>query len=295
MMKILILLHILICFLLWLMMRFGIIKVKGYMMPFMLFIPIFGPLCLVSLQISQMFHRGKLKIPTLEKLRINEEIYKRMIVEGRGEAPQMIPLEEALIINAPSDRRRLVMAMLSEDPAAYMPLLQKARMNEDSEVAHYAATAMAQISKEEDEKLLKASERYAQNPEDERAMKEYTRCLGEYLEHDTAQGRAAELKRRQYIQLLKKQLSDPPELCELNRLASAQLDSGDFDGAKQSIDRMLSHAPSREEAWLLLLRLYGQKKDGEGIRKTLKDMEETQVYLSAQAKEAVEFWKGSQA
>ena len=64
-----------------------------------------------------------------------------------------MPLEEALIVNDPAYRRRLMLSMLTEEPDAYLAQLQAAKLNDDVEVAHYAATAVAQISKESDLKL----------------------------------------------------------------------------------------------------------------------------------------------
>ena len=283
--------HLLVCFVLWLLIRLGILRVKGYLTPFMVMVPLFGPACVMMLHLDGM-NRHRRKASTLEKLRMNEEIYKRMIVEGREDAPQVIPLEEALLINDPSDRRRLVMTMLNEEPTAYLPLLKKARMDEDAEVAHYAATAMAQVAKEEDDKLVGLAQRYAAMPNNKRVIREYANHLGAYLDQGLAQGQAAAIRRAQYIELLKKQMSHPPKPGEMQRLAQALLDAGSLDEARQTIDRLMRAVPQQETPWLLLIRYYAQRKDGAGIRQTLDEMERAQIYISAAASETLAFWKG---
>ena len=45
------------------------------------------------------------------------------------------------------------MDILNDDPSKYIELLEKARMNEDVEVVHYAITAMVELSKDYDSKL----------------------------------------------------------------------------------------------------------------------------------------------
>lgn len=40
-----------------------------------------------------------------------------------------------------------MLSMLTEEPDAYLAQLQSAKLNDDVEVAHYAATAVAQISR----------------------------------------------------------------------------------------------------------------------------------------------------
>ena len=283
--------HLLVCFVLWLLIRLGVLRVKGYLTPFMVMVPLFGPACVMMIHLGSM-NRRRRKTSTLEKLRMNEEIYKRMIVEGREDVPQVIPLEEALLINGPSDRRRLVMTMLNEEPAAYLPLLKKARMDEDAEVVHYAATAMAQVAKEEDDKLVGLAQRYAAMPNNKRVIREYANHLSAYLEQGLAQGQAAAIRRNQYIELLKKQMSHPPKPGEMQRLAQALLDAGSLDEARQTIDQLMRAAPQQEAPWLLLIRYYAQRKDGAGIRQTLDEMERAQIYISAAASETLAFWKG---
>ena len=40
----------------------------------------------------------------------------------------IVPLEEALLINEPELRRQLIMNILNDDPSRYMELLEKARL-----------------------------------------------------------------------------------------------------------------------------------------------------------------------
>lgn len=118
-----------------------------------------------------------------------------------------MPLEEALIVNSAEQRRKLIFSVLNDDPMQYYDLLQQARMNEDSEVVHYAATAMAQISKQADLTLQRHEADYAAKPNDPEVLAAYSRYLGEYLDSGLVQGRAAEIQQRQLIRLLKQQLT----------------------------------------------------------------------------------------
>ena len=102
----------------------------------------------------------------------------------------MIPLEEALIVNDPADRRRLMLSMLTEEPDAYLAQLQAAKLNDDVEVAHYAATAVAQISKESDLKLQQLERAFKTDPSAQN-LNEYCDFLGEYLGSGLAGARRA--------------------------------------------------------------------------------------------------------
>lgn len=65
-------------------------------------------------------------------------------------------------------RRKLILSVLTDDPVQYYDLLEQARLNDDSEVVHYAATAMAQISKQADAALQRHAARFtADQPKEE--------------------------------------------------------------------------------------------------------------------------------
>ena len=94
--------------------------------------------------------RNGLRTDLVEKLRVDDELHRSIRVEDRAGTAATVPLEEALILDTAEQRRKLILSVLTEDPVQYYDLLQQARMNDDSEVVHYAATAMAQISKQAD-------------------------------------------------------------------------------------------------------------------------------------------------
>ena len=146
------LIHALVCLVLWTLMKLGLLPVRGHMLAVMVLVPLWGPLLVVLIARSAVFGVG-LKDATLESLRINDELRRSILVHDRDTDAGVIPLEEALIVNDPADRRRLMLSMLTEEPDAYLVQLQAAKLNDDVEVAHYAATAVAQISKESDLKL----------------------------------------------------------------------------------------------------------------------------------------------
>ena len=147
---VLLLLHLLVCLLLWRMVRKGFLDAQGYFLPFMLLIPFWGPICVLLLTTRNALTDRAVTPPDLEKLRINEELFRSILVENHEARETTVPLEEALIVNSAEQRRKLIFSVLNDDPMQYYDLLQQARMNEDSEVVHYAATAMAQISKQAD-------------------------------------------------------------------------------------------------------------------------------------------------
>ena len=193
-------LHLALCGALWLLARSRALEVEGYFLPVALLVPVWGPLCVVLLHTSHRLTDGQLLDRTLEKLRINEEIYKNILVAENEEKDTVVPLEEALLVNSPAQKRKLILSVLTDDPAGYYDLLQQARMDDDSEVVHYASTALAQISKEADLKLQQQEQRYAAAPGDAKVLEEYCDYLESYLDGGFVQGKAAEIQRHQLEQ-----------------------------------------------------------------------------------------------
>lgn len=200
--------HLAVCGGIWLLARTRVLEVEGYFAPVMLLVPLWGPLCVLLLHTSNRLTGGCLREQTLEKLHINEEIHKSILVADDEGEDTVVPLEEALLVDSPAQKRKLILSVLTDDPAGYYDLLQQARMDNDSEVVHYASTALSQITKEADLKLQKLEQRYAAAPDDAAVLEEYCDYLESYLKDGFVQGRAAEIQSHQLEQLLKKRLED---------------------------------------------------------------------------------------
>lgn len=133
----------------------------------------------------------------MEPFRVDDELHRSIRVENREDAASTVPLEEALLLDSAEQRRKLILSVLMDDPVQYYDLLEQARLNDDSEVVHYAATAMAQISKQAD---------------------------------------AAQLQRQQLERLLKMQLADQPKEEQYGlgcRLAKVQLELAEYAAARK--------------------------------------------------------------
>ncbi len=192
----------------------------------------------------------------MEPFRVDDELHRSIRVENREDAASTVPLEEALLLDSAEQRRKLILSVLTDDPVQYYDLLEQARLNDDSEVVHYAATAMAQISKQAD---------------------------------------TAQLQRQQLERLLKMQMANQPKEEQYGlgcRLAKVQLELAEYAAAEQTLAELTARWPVRETPWLLRLRSAAARKDGAELARWLVEMERAQVYLSAAGRREVDFWKG---
>ena len=239
---VLLFIHALVCLVLWTLMKLGLLPVRGHMLAVMVLVPLWGPLLVVLLSVRSAVFGDGLKDATLETLRINDDMHRSMLVQGREGDGGVVPLEEALIVNDPGDRRRLMLSMLTEDPDAYLAQLQAAKLNDDVEVAHYAATAVAQISKESDLKLQQLERAFKTDPSLHN-LDAYCDFLGTYLGSGLAEGRVAQIQRQQYARLLARRCEreDGPAL--RIRYATALADAGEIDKAEDVASQLVIDAP----------------------------------------------------
>lgn len=112
----LILLHIVCCVLVWLGIKTHLLKVKKYLMALVIFVPFWGTVCVLLLHLQMLTRRDNRIEPGVEKLRVNEEIYKNIFQAVSDTDKKIVPLEEALLINEPRVRRELIMDVLNDDP-----------------------------------------------------------------------------------------------------------------------------------------------------------------------------------
>lgn len=286
---VLLLIHMLVCLVLSTLVKLGMLPVRGHMLPAMVLVPLWGPLLLVLCARGEAFGDA-LEDGTLESLRLNDEIRRGMQVQVREGDAGVVPLEEALIVNDPSDRRRLMLSMLTEDPDAYLAQLQAAKLNDDVEVAHYAATAVAQISKESDLKLQQLERAFKTDPSTEN-LDAYCDYLGEYLASGLAEGRVEQIQRQQYARLLARRCEREDGAALRIRYATALADAGELDEAEAVITQLVAEVPDDQEAWMLCLRLAVMRRDGEAVQQVIDAIDNQHVYLSAENREKLAFWR----
>lgn len=286
-----IILHIICCALIWIGINAHLLKVKRYLILPVIFVPVWGMICVLLLHFQIFFHRDNRREIGIEKMKINEEIYRSIIVPKEESDRNIVPLEEALLIDEAGTRRDLIMNVLNDDPKNYIDMLKQARMNEDVEVVHYAITGMVELSKEYENKLQKMEYRYAKEPENQQLISEYCDFLQEYLSQGLLEGQMELVQRNQYIKLLKQKLKYKEDLHTYVCLTKEQMQLKEYEQALKSLKRMGEKWHRNEEYWILRIRYCVELKQGRELKETLEQIQQEHIYLSAKGKEVLAFWQ----
>lgn len=255
------------------------------------FLPGIGELALLMLHCLTALGWSGRRAGDLEVMRgdtVRESVYhEREDDEGRS----AVPLEDALILGDSTARRSAMMDMLMEDSGGSMPAIRRAKRSEDTEVVHYATTAMTDISRKYDLRLQRASVRYQNHPESDAALDRYIYILGQYLEDGIAEGELLKIQREQYQKLLMERIRRKGARDDYAYLAASLLDSGDMRDADRVIGEMEKKWRRWERTLDLRLRYFYETGQGEEIQKLLARVKQD-TWVPESVMEIIRFWDG---
>ena len=281
--------HLCIVLLIFILMSKNIIRVDSIMLTLVLCIPVWGVLAAVFISIIEYRGKSGQKKKDLEALS-GAGISKESIPTPIGESENIVPLEDALIMDDPSIRRSVMMDVLMQDASSYIPVLNQARMNDDAEVVHYATTAMASLSKEYELKLQDLSSQYAENPMKEGLLDEYIDFLDSYISSGMISGQFLEIQQRTYQQLLTEKANVAQKIEDYAALARSFLETKDYSQADVVLSAMEKNWPENDTCFLLRFRYYYETGSGSNINRMIKMVTEGEGFYSRKVRNVVDFW-----
>ena len=288
----LLVIHLIVCIVIYILMRISVLKCTRMVMPLIVLVPVWGLGCLLVLELRA---RGKQEINEevgIEKLKINDAIHRSIIMDEDPVEDRVVPLEEALLINDPSTRRELMMEIMYGNPDDYVRQLKGARMNDDTEVVHYAVTALTELQKEYDLKFQELDWEMEKNPKNRDILDRYLELLNRYLASGIPEGSERDLKLRTYSNMLEKKLEEEKDNLMLwKRKAEADLQIGEYELANEEIRKILEKWEKNETGYLLLIQYYSAILNRAGIDKTLALLEKKRIHLSPEGRQTVRFWR----
>ena len=282
-------LHILFCLLIFFGMLFGKIKLQKYMLVVALLLPFWGALLVLILHFEWGFSSDSAVDISTDKMELDSRFYKSVSVDEKR-SDRTIPIEDALLINSAREKRSLIMDILNENPRDYVEFLQKAGNDNDTEVVHYAVTAMVEISKENDYTLQMLEAEYAADPMNLDVLSRYCDFLWDCLTQNLMQGQVEVVNRILFSKLINEKLELEASLEGYCRLVKNELVRKDLDSAKQALTRMKRDWSQTEEYVLLNIEYLALMNKGNEIKRFIKKVNESPIFLSSQTKEVLAFW-----
>ena len=204
---------------------------------------------------------------------------------------EIIPLEEALVLEDKEVSRWMLMEIVSRAPAKFIDLLFLARQDEDTEVVHYATTLIAEISRQYDIRLQTLDKKHQENPSDYRTLAEYCAVLAAYLQKNLVTKRMEEVLRKDYSHLLEKKLQQKEQLSDYVKLIENELLLKRYESVEKYLNTISQTWPQHEEIYMLYLRYYFETKQGERLEELVEAIKNGSIYISKANQERLAFWQ----
>ena len=204
---------------------------------------------------------------------------------------EIIPLEEALVLQDKEVSRWMLVEIVSRAPAKFIDLLFIARQDEDTEVVHYATTLIAEISRQYDIRLQTLDKKYQENPSDYRILAEYCAVLAAYLQKNLVTKRMEEVLRKDYSHLLEKKLQQKEQLSDYVKLIENELLLKRYESVEKYLNTISQKWPQQEEIYMLYLRYYFETRQGERLEELVEAIKNGSIYISKANRERLAFWQ----
>lgn len=287
-----VLIHLIVCIVIFLLMKQGKIKSSMVVYPAVVLVPVCGLVLLVIEEYRVRNTKQKERQVGVESFKISDIRYKRIVVDDDSNETITVPLEEAISVNNASVRRKLMMDILHRNPEEYIELLQMTRTADDTELTHYATTTMMEIQNKYELEIHKLSEEIKENPKELQVLKKYRKVLLKYIDSGLISGKILEIYRAQLDDILRK-------LCEMlpeNRVyfldyIRNQIALGKNDNIDGQIMDMINRWPDEVQVYQIYVEFLWKSNRGDEIPGVLNRLKEGNVYLSSEGKAWLEFWE----
>ena len=226
----------------------------------------------------------------IETLSLSEDIYWKSI-KKREESKNVVPLEEALIINDRQTRKNLIFETLLEDPMKNIDILLLARENNDVDTAHYANTTIAKIQREFQLKVQKLSVEYESDPDNLEILNSYIDTLGSFIESGLSEAYLLKRQRIIFAGLIEKKIvlnGWSKEILRKKIINSLALK--DITSAMEANNILRANFPKDEQTWINALQISVVGHDALHLEETIKEINQQNIVWSAAGKEQISTW-----
>lgn len=249
----------------------------------------------ISGLVFQLFYRTEKNRLSIEDLSFRKYKIKTVSAVNRKEEMDKVPLTEALLLADKSSRRTALLGILkSQKEREYLPLLMTSLGNEDSEVSHFAATSLNEITNRyrEQEAALWEAAQSAEPPQKAACLEAYLNASQPFL----VEGILSKTEQAQYEDRLHEMLK------ELVALQGEGV-NGDYLGAmiwicirRQQMERARHWIqtalalPDNLEVFKMALRYHHRMGDRDGFFSLLERVRESSLVLDGSMLDIIRFY-----
>lgn len=289
-----ILFHVLFCLVLTILFSLKVLKIPRRNLMFAILLPLWGGVMVFLAAVYTKQNKAGEREQDLPKFEeSNYALSRRSLVLDETSDNRVIPLEEALVMEDPAVRRKLILEIVQENPEHYIALLKKVRLGNDSEVSHYASTAIMQVQRAYETALRNKEQQLNQKQYNKEVLMDYINVMKEYIQSGLMGDNVLTAQRRKLNTLYVNIISEYDGNKILYKDAIDNLiELNDYTAAESMLLEADIKWKSDEDFFLLKMKLFYETKNRWAMRKEIHFVKESGMYLSPSTREVMEFWRG---
>lgn len=297
--------------------RQGRIHISFSQLVLVFLLPFWGPVIAVSADLH--VRRGEKPDHEAESSRfgITDEVYRSIHMVDAG-VEDVLPVEDVLAGGSVQQRRKMLLSVLYTGPENFVKPLREAGVNDDTEVVHYAVTALVELRSQYARRILEMDRKLEKNPRSESVLLASADLDEEYInsgipEHSERLERLAQCRGKltRLLQIIgwRESAENPASVAEpaeigkeaadsssiIRRLGRICLLQGDARAAQEVSKVLIETGPDEEEGYLMAVHAMAASGDGKGIAGIIREAKSRGVYFSPEGRQLLEFWSSYEA
>jgi tetratricopeptide (TPR) repeat protein len=261
---------------------------------FMIICPLVAPLYLfLSWFVYEIYFKRRKMDISIGELSFRKDKIKVILKPDMLSALNTVSLEEAFIVSDKKSARKLLLDVLREDSSGSLKTILKAVEHRDSEVSHYAASAISDIISEFKIKERQLRKKYSKDKGNVDLCNEYVDYLNNFLSQkilSTAEQRLYSGIFEELIKTIEEYLPSKISGELYNKIVCILLDLGENDKAKVWAQKALINNENELESYKAGLRYYYINKDRSEFLSLLEKLKKSDVLLDHDILEMVRFF-----
>ncbi|WP_221372618.1 hypothetical protein [Clostridium perfringens] len=207
----------------------------------------------------------------------------------------LIPAEEALILNNNSIKRDLIKDVLKKDTYKYRNVLLNALMDEDTETSHYAATAITQMKGKLTILMQKFEADYEKNPKCQENADMFLKAIKDYIESNFIDSKECNKLKNIYKKVLEQyKQSFKFTSYQFEELIKIYINLKEYKSALECTNEFKEQFKDDIRPYTLLLEIYYCLKDKKNFNNIILEIRESNLILDSQSLDLLRFWIGEE-
>lgn len=258
-----------------------------------LFMPIWGILFFLLSDLLERIN-GKERLYDREELMAKRSKKEFIVKPDYQQYVNLVPLEEALILADPKEKRKLLLDVLKKSMDGYITPVKMALGDKDSETSHYAASTLMELTRRHMLFLQTMALEYEKNKEDITFSLAYAEYLRKYADSGILEEREKNKYLNQYIQVMEKIISkeEKKNISEniYGEFIEALMEVKLYDNIEKWCKEYQELYPRSEKPYLCFLKYFYLTGQNKNFFKMLQELKNSSIPVSKDTLSIIRFW-----